>query len=236
MPRSVPHEFQHYLHALNKMFVPELVNNVAGGYFDDSFDRRGRLDARRGPRARRRRKPAAVVETRAKLAFDLHVQRPATTRSPRSRATMPTRSSSHRRRLRVLPLDRGQLRRRISLRPLSVRPLRRRCRTSPRLRRPDARRGGRRERISRSSREANGESFAQVYGEFAGALAARNVASTDPRFRFGLERAVARPRDATVPRRRPGTSASTVRVRPKTSPARRPRRRRASSSRRAAAP
>ena len=32
--------------------------------------------------------------------------------------------------------------------------------------------------------EANGESFAQVYGEFAGALAARNSASSDPRFMF----------------------------------------------------
>jgi hypothetical protein len=32
--------------------------------------------------------------------------------------------------------------------------------------------------------EANGESFAQVYGEFAGALAARNSASSDPRFTF----------------------------------------------------
>ena len=31
----------------------------------------------------------------------------------------------------------------------------------------------------------NGESFAQIYADFAAALAARNVASSDPRFSFG---------------------------------------------------
>ena len=37
MPRSVPHEFQHYLHALNKVLVPDLVTGSARGVFDDSF-------------------------------------------------------------------------------------------------------------------------------------------------------------------------------------------------------
>jgi hypothetical protein len=37
MPRSLPHEFQHYLHALNKVLVPDLVNPGPRGVFDDSF-------------------------------------------------------------------------------------------------------------------------------------------------------------------------------------------------------
>jgi hypothetical protein len=36
MPRSLPHEFQHYLHAISKIYIPNLVNNVAGS-FDDAF-------------------------------------------------------------------------------------------------------------------------------------------------------------------------------------------------------
>jgi hypothetical protein len=36
MPRTLPHEFQHYLHALSKILIPELKNNQQG-YFDDSF-------------------------------------------------------------------------------------------------------------------------------------------------------------------------------------------------------
>ena len=39
--------------------------------------------------------------------------------------------------------------------------------------------------VSPIQSEANGESFAQVYGEFAGALAARNTQSSDPRYKFG---------------------------------------------------
>ena len=39
-------------------------------------------------------------------------------------------------------------------------------------------------KVSPIQSEANGEAFAQVYGEFAGALAARKIASTDPRFAF----------------------------------------------------
>ena len=35
-----------------------------------------------------------------------------------------------------------------------------------------------------ASAAANGETFAQLYGDFGAALAARNVASTDPRYRF----------------------------------------------------
>ncbi len=34
MPRTLPHEFQHYLHALNKVVIPDLNNNTQG-YFDD---------------------------------------------------------------------------------------------------------------------------------------------------------------------------------------------------------
>jgi hypothetical protein len=36
MPRTIAHEFQHYLHALNKYFVPALVTNT-GGVLDDAF-------------------------------------------------------------------------------------------------------------------------------------------------------------------------------------------------------
>ena len=36
MPRSVAHEFQHYLHAINKVMVPNLVNNQSVA-FDDAF-------------------------------------------------------------------------------------------------------------------------------------------------------------------------------------------------------
>ena len=36
MPRSLPHEFQHYLHAISKIYIPNLVNGVNGS-FDDAF-------------------------------------------------------------------------------------------------------------------------------------------------------------------------------------------------------
>ena len=47
--------------------------------------------------------------------------------------------------------------------------------------------------------EANGETFAQVYGEFAAALAARNVASTDPRFTFSSTVFLRGKKTVTVP-------------------------------------
>ncbi len=45
----------------------------------------------------------------------------------------------------------------------------------------------------------NGETFAQIYTEFAGALAARRVASTDPRFTFGSNVLLDGPTTLTVP-------------------------------------
>src|SRR6202022_170497 len=37
MPRSLPHEFQHYLHALNKVLKADLTGARNQGVFDDSF-------------------------------------------------------------------------------------------------------------------------------------------------------------------------------------------------------
>jgi hypothetical protein len=183
MPRSLPHEFQHYLHALNKVLLPELGSNVQG-YFDDPV----------------------VDEGCSELAEDLvlgsGVNSPQSWESrydgwwymfapgnfsipsftgydadPLSTSQTPSYGFYHNTQgsyggaylLARYMYDRfggdtAMHRLYADLSPSSS--------TVANLHPIVAEAG-------------NGETFAQLYGEFAGALAARGVASSDPRFTFG---------------------------------------------------
>lgn len=181
MPRSVPHEFQHYLHALNKVLVPELVNNVAG-QFDDSFIDEGDSmlaeDLVLGSGAN----PPQSSDARL-IAFQ-YLFTPGNYSltafagydvDPLSTATNPPYGF-----FRSTAGNYGGA-------YLFARYLYDRFGGDAALHRvygdlTAAPANG--ANVSPIQSEANGESFAQVYGEFAGALAARNVASTDSRFIF----------------------------------------------------
>ena len=188
MPRSVPHEFQHYLHALNKVVVPDLATNCTNpngcGEFDDSY----------------------VDEGDSMLAEDLVLGNGANPpQSPDSRLFafdyMYTPGNYSLTAFAGYDVD-----------PLSTDPNNATYgffrstagnyggaylfarylydrfggdaalhRVYATLAAPPANGAN----VAPIVAEANGESFAQVYGEFAGALAARNVATAgDPRFQF----------------------------------------------------
>ena len=180
MPRSVPHEFQHYLHSLNKVLVVELVNGGTG-VFDESF----------------------VDEGDSMLAEDLVLGGAANPpQSPDSRLlgfeymfapgnfSMTAFAGYD-----VDPLGSGttfgffrSTAGNYGGAYLLARYLYDRFGGDAALHReyadltPAPASGA---NVAPIRAAANGETFAQVYGEFAGALAARNSASTDPRFTFG---------------------------------------------------
>lgn len=183
MPRSVPHEFQHYLHALNKVVVADLVNTSGPrGVFDDSY----------------------VDEGDSMLAEDLVLGAGANPpQSPDSRVlafeylfTPGNFSLTAFTGYDANPLDTSQTPTFGFFRStagnyggayLFARYLYDRFGGDTALHRvyadltPGPANGA---NVSPIQSEANGEAFAQVYAEFAGALAARNSASTDPRFVF----------------------------------------------------
>ena len=183
MPRSVPHEFQHYLHALNKVVVADLVNTSGPrGVFDDSY----------------------VDEGDSMLAEDLVLGAGANPpQSPDSRVlafeymfTPGNFSLTAFTGYDANPLDTSQTPTFGFFRStagnyggayLFARYLYDRFGGDAALHRvyadltPGPANGA---NVSPIQSEANGESFAQVYAEFAGALAARNSASSDPRFVF----------------------------------------------------
>lgn len=182
MPRSLPHEFQHYLHALNKVLVPDLVN-VPGprGVFDDSF----------------------VDEGDSMLAEDLVLGAGANPpQSPDSRLlafeymfTPGNYSLTAFTGYDVDPLGSGttygffrSTAGNYGGAYLFARYLYDRFGGDPALHRVYAdltATPSNSANVSPIQSEANGELFAQVYGEFAGALAARNTQSSDARFKFG---------------------------------------------------
>jgi hypothetical protein len=183
MPRSVAHEFQHYLHALNKVALPELENSVQG-YFDDSVVDEGCSELAEdlvlgsgvnSPQSWETRYDAFVY-----LSMPGNFSIPSFTgydTDPLSTSQNPPFGFFHNTQgsyggaylLQRYMYDRfgGDAaihRLYADLSPSSS--------SSANLHPIVAEAG-------------NGEAFAQLYAEFAGALAARNVASTDPRFTFG---------------------------------------------------
>jgi hypothetical protein len=183
MPRSVPHEFQHYLHALNKVLVPDLVSQCGCGQFDDSFVDEGDSmlaeDLVLGSGANPPQSPDAQ-----ELAFE-YLYTPGNfsltaftgyDADPLSTSQTPAFGF-----FRYTAGNYGGA-------YLFARYLYDRFGGDSALHRvyadlTTAPTSG--ANVYPIQAEANGESFAQVYGEFAGALAARNTASADPRFKFG---------------------------------------------------
>ncbi|MEA2786652.1 MAG: hypothetical protein QOF71_2756, partial [Candidatus Eremiobacteraeota bacterium] len=182
MVRSVPHEFQHYLHALNKVLVPDLVNSSGPrGVFDDAF----------------------VDEGDSMLAEDLVLGAGANPpQSPDSRLlgfeymfTPGNYSLTAFAGYDVDPLGSGtsygffrSTAGNYGGAYLFARYLYDRFGGDAALHRvyTDLTPGpSNSANVSPIQTEANGESFAQVYSEFAGALAARNTQSSDARFKFG---------------------------------------------------
>ena len=182
MPRSVPHEFQHYLHAINKGFVPDLVTPPRGkGVGDTAFIDEGDSmlaeDLVLGPGAN----PPQSPDSQA-LAFDyLFTPGNYSLTAFAGYDQDPLGSSSTYGFFRSTAGNYGGA-------YLFARYLYDRFGGDAALHRvyadltppvPGT------ANVAPIQSEANGESFAQVYGEFAAALAARNVASGgDPRFQF----------------------------------------------------
>ena len=89
MPRSVPHEFQHYLHTLNKVLVADPRTRTARAACSTTGSWTRATDARGGPRPRGGVNPPQSPDSRV-LAFE-YLYTPGNSRSPRSPATTPTR-------------------------------------------------------------------------------------------------------------------------------------------------
>ena len=179
MPRSLPHEFQHYLHTLNKVFKIDLTGG--NGVFDDAF-----VDEGDAMLAEDLVNPSVtngqVVDTLENAfeylfspgnfsltSFTGYAPDPLDTSSNPAYNFYHNTSGNY-----------GQA-------YLFARYLYDRFGGDAALQRvystltPAPGSGA---NVSPIVAEANGESFQQVYGEFAAALAARNVASTDPRYTF----------------------------------------------------
>ncbi len=183
MPRSLPHEFQHYLHALNKVLIPELVNNVQG-YFDDSVVDEGcselAEDLVLGSGTNSPQSWESRYDAWAYMFAPGNFSIPSFTgydQDPLSTSQTPSYGFFHNTQgsyggaymLARYMYDRfggdaAMHRLYADLSPSS---------SSTANLHPIIAEAG------------NGETWAQLYDEFAAALAARNVASTDPRFTFG---------------------------------------------------
>jgi hypothetical protein len=186
MPSLLPHEFQHYLHALNKLLVPDLVNTGGPrGVSDDSFVDEGESmlaeDLVLGSGANPPQSPDSQLFAWEYLlapgnysltAFAGYDADPSSTSAtnPRYGFFASTNGNYGGAYLFARYLyDRfgGDASLHRVYADLSATPANGSANVAP------------------IQSEANGESFAQVYAEFAAALAARNSASPDPRFRFG---------------------------------------------------
>ena len=179
MPRTLPHEFQHMLHAVNKQYIPNLVNQVAAG-FDDSF-----VDEGESMLAEDLVNSGNTQSNDSLLAAFTYLYNPANysltswvgyDQNPLDTSSNPAfgfyRSTEGNYGAGYLfaryLYDRfggdAALHRvyaNLSNTPIGVANL------APIV-----------------AEANNGESFAQLYADFGAALAARNVASTDPRFTF----------------------------------------------------
>lgn len=182
MPRSVPHEFQHYLHALNKVLVPDLVNGQSG-QFDDSFVDEGDSmlaeDLVLGSGANPPQSPDSQLlgweymftpGNYSLTAFAGYDADPlSTAQNPPYgfyRYTSGNYGGAYLFARYLYDRFGGDTALHRVYADLTTAPTDGSANVYP------------------IQAEANGESFAQVYGEFAGALAARNSATSDPRFRF----------------------------------------------------
>jgi hypothetical protein len=183
MPRTLPHEFQHYLHALDKVLVPELVDNTQG-YFDDSIVDEGCSELAEDLVLGSGANPPQSWEPRYDAFSYLYMPGNFSVPSftgydadPLSTAATPVYGFYHSTQgsygsaylLARYMYDRfgGDAALHRLYADLSP-PVSGSANLHPLV-----------------AEAGDGETFAQIYAEFAGALAARNVASTDPRFSFG---------------------------------------------------
>jgi hypothetical protein len=180
MPRTLPHEFQHYLHAINKVFAATLRDGNTSVVPDDSF-----VDEGDSMLAEDLVNPNNAQSSDTLFASFFYLYNPANysftawvgyDANPLDTSQNPTygfyRSTEGNYGLGYLFArymydrfggDSALHRVYASLTPT----------------------GGTGANVAPIVAEANnGETFAQLYADFAAALAARNVASTDPRFSF----------------------------------------------------
>ncbi|MDB5041636.1 MAG: peptidase immune inhibitor, partial [Candidatus Eremiobacteraeota bacterium] len=185
MPRTLPHEFQHYLHAINKVFAPNLRDANSTVVFDDSF-----VDEGDSMLAEDLVNSNNAQSNDTLLASFFYLYNPANysftawvgyDADPLSTATNPAYGF-----YRSTEGNYG-------LGYLFARYMYDRFGGDAALHRvyasltPTAGSGtaGGVPNVAPIVAEANnGETFAQLYADFAAALAARHVASTDPRFSF----------------------------------------------------
>jgi hypothetical protein len=180
MPRTLPHEFQHYLHAINKLFVPTLRDNNQSVVPDDSF-----VDEGNSMLAEDLVNAGNAQSNDTLLAAFSYLYNPANysltswigyDADPLDASNTPAygfyRSTEGNYGMGYLfaryMYDRfgGDAALHRVYASLTATP-------------------GSGANVAPIVAEANnGESFAQLYADFAAALAARNVASADPRFRF----------------------------------------------------
>jgi hypothetical protein len=178
MPRTLPHEFQHYLHAINKVFAPNLRDGNSTVVFDDSF-----VDEGDSMLAEDLVNSNNSQSNDTLLASFFYLYNPANysftawvgyDANPLDTSTNPAYGF-----YRSTEGNYGQG-------YLFARYMYDRFGGDAALHRvyasltPTAGTGA---NVAPIVAEANnGETFAQLYADFAAALAARNVASTDPRF------------------------------------------------------
>lgn len=177
MPRSLPHEFQHYLHTVDKVVIPLLVNNQPGE-FDDSF-----VDEGDAMLAQDLVNAGGQDNVALEGAFE-YLFSPGNfsltsftgyDADPLDTSTNPAFGFFH--------STIGNY----GAAYLFQRYLYDRFGGDAALHRQYATltttaSGANVDPIVAEA--GNGETFAQLYGDFGAALAARNIASTDPRFRF----------------------------------------------------
>lgn len=179
MVRSLPHEFQHLLHAVNKVFIPNLVSNQQG-VFDDSF-----VDEGDAMLAQDLVNPGEAQDTIALESAFSYLYSPSNysltaftgyDANPLDTSSNPSFGFFHNTNgnygaaylFQRYLYDRfgGDAAMHRQYASMTTTP-------------------GSGANIDPVVAEAgNGETFAQLYQDFASALAARKVASTDPRFTF----------------------------------------------------
>jgi hypothetical protein len=180
MPRTVPHEFQHYLHAINKVFAANLRDGNTSATFDDSF-----VDEGNSMLAEDLVNPNNAQSNDTLLASWWYLYSPGNysltawvgyDSDPLDTSNNPTfgfyRSTEGN-------YGAGYLFARYMYDRFGGDAALHRVYASLT---PTA--GGGANVAPIVAEANNGETFAQLYAEFAAALAARNVASTDPRFSF----------------------------------------------------
>ncbi len=180
MPRSLPHEFQHYLHAINKVVAPNLRDQNSSVVFDDSFVDEGDsmlaedlVNSNNAQANDTLLASSAYLYSPANYSFTAWVGYDADPLDTSSNPAFGFYRSTE-----------GNY----GLGYLFARYMYDRFGGDAALHRVYASltaTGGSGANVAPIVAEANnGETFAQLYADFASALAARNIASTDPRYSF----------------------------------------------------